>query len=383
MASGSSRKVLANLTEVLVVVGDPSGDRYATDVVKALKLKIPGIHFIGTGGPLMEGEGVHTLVGLEKLAVMGFREVVQKLDFFRELERRIHTLLFEVDLVLLVDFPGFNMRIARLATALNRPVLYYIPPKIWASRASRAAELARISDHIAVIFPFEVDALTDVGAEVSYVGNPLLDRTNSVSDRLSFHRNFNLNPNRPILAILPGSREQELEQHLQLFVEAAEVVTASCPDVQPVISKAKWLKDSLFRGLPFPVVDDTRGLLQHARAGLVKSGTATLEAALDKLPLVVAYKTSPFSWSIIKRALKVRHVSLVNLLAEDPVVPELIQANATPENIACHLIPLMDKNSAEYKKQISGLSRIAPILGSSGSADRVADLATALLSEKK
>ena len=131
------------------------------------------------------------------------------------------------------------------------------------------------------------------------------------------------------------------------------------------------------------MIDDTRGLLQHARAGLVKSGTATLEAALEETPLVVAYRTSRFSWSIVKRMLRVKHVSLVNLLAEDSVVPELIQGNATPENIAHHLIPLMDENSPERKKQIYELSRIAPILGSFGSADRVADLAIKLLSVSK
>ena len=383
MSSGNSRKALNSLTEVLVVVGDPSGDGYAADVVRALKLKIPSVRFVGVGGPLMEAEGVHTLVGLEKLAVMGFREVVQTFDFFRELERRIHALILEVDLVLLVDFPGFNMRIARLATACGRPVLYYIPPKVWASRPGRAAELARVSDHIAVIFPFEVDALSDAGAEVSYVGNPLLDRPNSVTDRSRFHRSFNLNPDRPILALLPGSREQEIKEHLQLFVEAAELVIQSCPDVQPVISKAKWLNNQLFQDAPFPLIDDSRGLLQHARAGLVKSGTATLEAALEETPLVVAYRTSRFSWSIVKRMLRVKHVSLVNLLAEDSVVPELIQGNATPENIAHRLIPLMDENSPERKKQIYELSRIAPIFGSFGSAGRVADLAIKLLSVSK
>ena len=130
------------MAEVLVVAGDPSGDRYAADVVKALKCKLPSARFVGLGGPQMQAAGVHTLAGLEELAVMGFGEVVKRLEFFRELERRIHELLLDADLVVLVDFPGFNMRIARTASAFGRPVLYYIPPKVWASRASRAEELA-------------------------------------------------------------------------------------------------------------------------------------------------------------------------------------------------------------------------------------------------
>jgi len=371
------------VAEVLVVAGDPSGDRYAADVVKALKCKLPSARFVGLGGPQMQAAGVHTLAGLEELAVMGFGEVVKRLEFFRELERRIHELLLDADLVVLVDFPGFNMRIARTASAFGRPVLYYIPPKVWASRASRAEELAKITDHIAVIFPFEVDALADVGADVTFVGNPLLDRPDTVSSRSDFHTRFDLDPDYPILAILPGSREQEIKQHLQLFVDVAEMVTASCPHVQPVISKAEWLNDTLFEGLCIPVVEDTRGLLRHARAGLVKSGTATLEAALEGMPFVVAYKTSSFSWAIVKRMLRVKYISLVNLIAKDSIVPEFIQGNARPQKIARHLIPLLDNTSSEYRRQISELPRVTSLLGSAGSAERVANLAISLLRPKK
>ncbi len=371
------------MTEVLLIAGEPSGDRHAADVVKALKCKIPDARFVGLGGPRMEAAGVRTLVGLEQLAIMGFAEVVVKLEFFRELERRIHELLLNADLVLLVDFPGFNMRIARMASAFGRPVLYYIPPKVWASRAGRAERLAKITDHVAVIFPFEVDVLADAGAEVTFVGNPLLDRPDNVSGRIDFHTRFGLDPDRPILAILPGSREQEIKQHLRLFVDVAELVTAQSPNVQPVVSRTEWLPSTLFEGLPVPVVEDTRGLLRHARAGLVKSGTSTLEAALEGTPFVVAYRTSALSWAIAKRMLRVKYVSLVNLMARDAVVPELIQENARPEIIAQHLIPLLDQTSPEYRGQIDELARIVPLLGLPGAADRVANLAVSLLGSKK
>ena len=371
------------MTEVLLVAGDPSGDRYAADVVEALKGKLPSARFVGLGGPHMEAAGVHTLAGLEELAVMGFGEVVMRLEFFRDLERKIHELLLDADLVVLVDFPGFNMRIARTASVFGRPVLYYIPPKVWASRPGRAEELAKIADHIAVIFPFEVNVLGDAGADVTFVGNPLLDRPDNVLGKGDFHKRFGLDPDRPILAMLPGSREQEIKQHLQLFLDTAEMVTARCPHVQPVVSKAEWLNGTLFEGLCVPVIEDTRGLLRHARAGLVKSGTATLEAAIEGMPFVVAYRTSSFSWAIVKRMLRVKYISLVNLMARDSIVPELIQGDARPKKIARHLIPLFDDKSPEYRRQVSELPGVTSLLGSSGSAERVANLAVSLLGLKQ
>ena len=371
------------MTEILLVAGDPSGDQHAADVVKTLKRKLPSARFVGLGGHQMEAAGVRILTGLEKLAVMGFGEVVMRLEFFRDLERKIHELLFDVDLVVLVDFPGFNMRIARIASQFGRPVLYYIPPKVWASRASRAEELAKITDHIAVILPFEADVLADAGADVTFVGNPLLDRPDNVLSRDDFHTRFDLDPDRPILAILPGSREQEIERHLQLFVDVAEMVTARCPHVQPVVSKAEWLSANLFEGLCVPVIEDTRGLLRHARAGLVKSGTVTLEAAIEGMPFVVAYRTSSLSWAIVKRMLRVKYISLVNLIASDSIVPEFIQGDARPQKIARHLIPLLDNTSSEYRRQISELPRATLPLGSGGSAEFVANLAVSLLEPKK
>ena len=161
------------------------------------------------------------------------------------------------------------------------------------------------------------------------------------------------------------------------------MVTARCPHVQPVVSKAEWLNGTLFEGLCVPVIEDTRGLLRHARAGLVKSGTATLEAAIEGMPFVVAYRTSSFSWAIVKRMLRVKYISLVNLMARDSIVPELIQGDARPKKIARHLIPLFDDKSPEYRRQISELPGVTSLLGSSGSAERVANLAVSLLELKQ
>jgi lipid-A-disaccharide synthase len=334
---------------------------------------------IGLGGPLMEREGVELLAGLDPLAVMGFTEIVGRLEFFRELERRLVEELWVADLVVAIDYPGFNMRIARAAHEIGCPVLYYIAPKVWASRPGRAKRLAEVTDRVAVIFPFEVEILEQAGATVEYVGNPLLERTDDVADASTFHETWGLDRDRPILAILPGSRKQEIARHLDLFCEAAERVCRALPDVQPVISKATTLPKELFDHTAFPVVEDTRALLRHARAGLVKSGTSTLEAALESTPLVVAYRMAPLSWEIVKRMLRVKNVSLTNLVAGADVVPELLQYAAVPERMAELLVPLFDDASSAYRSQIDGLSRIRSLLGTPGASERVAELGIGLL----
>jgi lipid-A-disaccharide synthase len=327
----------------------------------------------------MEREGVELLAGLDELAVMGFTEIVGKLEFFRDLERRVTEVAYSADLVIAVDYPGFNMRIARAAHDAGRPVVYYIAPKVWASRPGRAKRLAESTDRVAVIFPFEVEILEAAGATVDFVGNPLLDRPDYVTDATTFHQTWGLDESRPILAILPGSRKQEIARHLDLFLRTAALIRQSRPDVQPVISRAETLPPVLFEHVECPVVDDTRALLRHARAGLVKSGTSTLEAALEVTPFVVAYRMAPLSWQIVKRILRVKNVSLPNLVAGADIVPELLQDEAVPERLAELLAPLLDDSSPEYEKQIAGLSKIEGLLGTAGASERVAEIGIGLL----
>jgi lipid-A-disaccharide synthase len=327
----------------------------------------------------MEAAGVELIAGLDELAVMGFSEIVSHLEFFRELERRVDELVWSADLVIPIDYPGFNMRVAASAHSAGRPVVYYISPKFWAWRPRRARKLARTTDHVAAIFPFEVELLEEAGACASFVGNPLLDRDDDVEDAAAFHERWALDPDRPILAVLPGSRRQELERHLGAFLEATGRVVEACGDTQVVVGKAPTLHWDAYAGLDVPIVEDTRGLLRHARAGLVKSGTSTLEATLEGTPFVVAYQTSAFSWAIVKRLLRIQHVSLTNLVAEEEVVPEFIQDAMIPEHMADHLIPLMDLDSEARSVQVAGLSKIRGRLGEPGASVRVAELGIQLM----
>lgn len=368
---------------ILLLAGEASGDQHAAALARELRAVWPGVRLLGTGGPGMAEQGVELLAGLDRLAVMGFAEVARHLPFFRrllaEVTRRLES--GAVDLVVAVDYPGFNLRVARAAHGLGVPVLYYVAPQVWAWKPGRARALTRYTRHVAVILPFEVPALTAAGASASFVGHPLLERPDAAPSRDDFCRAAALDPARPILALLPGSRRQEVTRHLDLFLDAAAEAGRAHPGVQPVLARAASVPEAWLAGRGVPVVGDARALLRHARAALVKSGTSTLESALEGTPLVVAYRTHPLTFALARRLVRVPHIALANLVAGEEVVPELLQRAATPRALASRLVPLLG-DTPERARQLDGLRRVRAALGTPGAAARVAQIAADILRER-
>ncbi len=346
----------------------------------------PELVFVGLGGPDLEAEGVQLMAGLDELAVMGFAEVVRHLGFFVRLGQRVKRLLQEgeVDLVLAVDYPGFNLRMARAARRFGVPVLYYVAPQVWAWKPRRAAQLARDADHIAVILPFEPPIFEAEGASVSFVGHPLMETASpSPEARAHLRQELGIEANRPILALLPGSRNQELERHLELFRGAAERLRAAHSELAPVLAVAPGVAPERFADTGLPTTSRTRELLRTARVALVKSGTSTLEAAVAGVPFVMAYRTSPLTFALAKRLVRVPHVALANLVAGERVVPEFLQSQATPEALAAALDPLVPEASGARRTMEEGLARIRGALGGPGAAERVASKVLALLETRR
>ncbi len=336
---------------------------------------------LGMGGSHLKGQGVELVAELDALAVMGFAEVVSRLPYFWRLERDVVRLIEDErpDLVVLVDYPGFNLRIARAAHTRGCKVLYYIPPKVWAWKRGRARTLAETTDGVATILPFETELLREYGADAHYVGNPLLDRTDDVPERVDCFRAWGLDPERPLLGVLPGSRSQELDEHLGPFLQIARAVVERRPDVQVAFSRAETMDAARFEAVEFPVVTETRALQRWADAALVKSGTSTLETALERTPFVIAYRTSPLTSWLVRRVLRIGHIGLPNLIAERRIVPEMLQDEVTPSVVAPILLDLLDPDGHARAEQLADLDTVIDRLGSPGASARVAAMAMTIM----
>ena len=364
---------------VFVSAGEPSGDLHAAAVVRALADRVPGVTVEAFGGPCLEDAGASVRFRMEAYTAFGFVEVVEKIPRHLRLLRRLARDFAEgrYDLLMVVDYTGFNVRLAEAARKHGVPVLYYVAPQLWAWRPGRARRFARAVDRVAVILPFEREFFAGVGVDAEYVGHPLVEHAAGPS-RTEARRRVGASEDERILALLPGSRGQEVRRLWPRFREAARQLVAAGACDRVIVGGAPGHALPEADGVTIyagPAAD----VLVAADAALAKSGTITLEAALADTPMVVAYRVHPLTSMLARRLLRVEWISLVNLVAGRAVVPELVQEEVAVDRLVAAVRPLLDPSSEAARLQREGLALVRERLNGPGAAGRVADQAVALL----
>lgn len=359
-----------------IIAGEASGDLHASNLVAEIKKKDKKVEFRGCGGDLMKAQGVELLKHYRTMAYMGFVEVAvnlrKVLGNIAQCKKDI--LDYQPDVLVLVDYPGFNLRIAEFAHEKGFKVVYYISPQVWAWKRRRVSKIKESVDKMLVILPFEEDFYKRYGVDVTYVGNPLLDELAKfgTGNRSIFLRRNSLGEKREIIALLPGSRKQEIKRMLPIMLK----VVPHFPEYQFVIAGVPSIEKSLYKKIignadVFLIENQTYELLQNASAAVVTSGTATLETALFTVPEVVCYKSSYISYLMAKWMIKVKFISLVNLVMGKEVVKELIQNDLTEENIVKELEQLL-RNGKRQRQLLEDYEDLKERLGNAGASEKAA-----------
>ncbi len=387
-------------SKLMIVAGEASGDGHAAKLVRALQEISPGIklEFFGAAGPKMREAGVEAVVNSDNMSIVGLAEIGRTLPMFLraygDLKQAAQTR--KPDAVILVDFPDFNLRLAKALKRKGFPIIYYISPQLWAWRQHRISSIKRYVDLLITILPFEKDWYADRGVtHVEYVGSPLAREIKVSLDRKAFCSEFSLDPDKPIVALLPGSRHKEIVRILPVMVRSAVVAASGLPDIQFLIAAADEngsldirhvLDDMGGRGEQVPDVlrvieSRTYDLLGASDAAAVTSGTATLEAGIIGTPLVVVYRTSRLNYRLCEPMIAVPHYGLINLIAGRRVAVELIQDDFTPEALATELLRLIETKANTQIRQELRLA--AAKLGEGGASNRAAQAVMATVERLK
>ena len=372
---------------VMIVAGEASGDLHGANLVREMKALDPSLAFCGVGGQRLEAEGVRLVARSSEMGVVGFTEVFSKLRLIVGVFFRLRRMLREEkpDLLILIDYPDFNLPLASAARRAGVRVFYYISPQVWAWRKNRIERIRRVVDRMAVILPFEAAIYAEKGVDVEFVGHPLLDTVKRTRSRKEALEAFGLRDAWPIVALLPGSREKEVTSLLAEMLGAAEILARNFAEAQFVLPLAETVDPGLVQGIlrqhavPVNVLPgqmaDAVGI---SDAAIVASGTATLETALLQTPMVITYKISPLTAAVGKRLVRVRHIGLVNIIAGRTVVPELVQDDATAEKLAAEVKAIL--SDRQRSDAIRGeLAAIRQMLGEPGASHRAARIALRLM----
>ena len=373
--------------KILLVAGEVSGDLHGAHLLEAIQRIDPEIEFLGVGGEGLESKGMKLLYPSSSLSVVGITEALLKLrsilKAFRELKKYLDR--ERPDLIILIDFPDFNLRLAKMAYQRGIPVLYYISPQVWAWRPRRVKLIARWVKKMVVLFPFEVPLYEAAGVDVEWVGHPLIDIVKPTLSREAAFQRFGLDPQRRTIGLLPGSRMQEVQRLLPPLLASSHLLQKEIPGLQFVIPLApgipkttlsSWLRDT---PVPVKVVEGwTYDVMNLSELLITASGTATLEAAILGKPMVIVYRVSLLSSWIGRALIRVDHIGLVNLVAGEGIVPELIQDDVKPQRIAEEALRIL-RDPILCRRMTESMARVRQSLGEPGAAQRAARIVTSLL----
>ena len=358
--------------KIFIVAGEESGDVHASKLVNHIKRYNPIIEFYGHGGDRMEKEGVEIIEHIDQLAMVGVFEVIKHLPYMMQvMGKSINWIKTNnPERIILVDYPGFNLRLAREAKRLGIQVTYFILPQVWAWKEKRVSILRDNVDQCLSIIPFEQEWFETRNVKTSFVGHPFIELQypNSSSD---FYLKHDLDTKDKILSIFPGSRQQEVKQHLSILIAAVEKIMVELPELKIVIGKAPGVKIDNIPNYIKIESENPQLALQNGNAALIASGTASLESAVLDVPMVVFYRFNHLTWFLAKRMANVEHACIVNLIANKMIVPEFIQNEMTPDNLTRAIIPLL-KNTSKRKNMLLGYDQIRRTLGIPGVYDRAA-----------
>ena len=363
------------MNKVFIVAGEPSGDIHAAKLVSAIKVISPKTKFFGNGGDKMSKSGVEIIHHINDLSVMGFIEVIKHLPkLLNILQSTVSSIKnIKPDRIILVDYPGFNLRLAKKIKSLRIPITYFILPQLWAWKESRIKTMKNTIDQSISIFPFEAEWFNSRGLDTFYAGHPFVERNYDLDDKTNFFNKHNFKQDRPIIVLLPGSRQQEIDYHWPIFLKTVAILNKKTPSVQTIVVK---YNNVTLNPVPAHIKIEVsmRSAMKYGTAAISSSGTATLECALANLPIVVCYKMSYINWILFNFFGKVKYISIVNLIANKRIIPELIQHKMSPDNLTKKILPYLDITSKKRQATIKKYKKLRKYLGSPGVFDRVANI---------
>jgi len=369
------------MTRILLSAGEASGDMHAADLVGALRRRVDRLEMYGMGGPLMERAGVELLFNPTSMSTVGFVEALKNVQVMRRVLARLGEAMEQrpPDVAVCIDFSGFNMKLAEAARRKGVPVVYYLPPSVWAWGKGRAEKLARLGVTVCAALPFEEEAYKQAGADVRFIGHPLVDRVRPQTPPEDLRRELGMAPAQPLIALLPGSREQELKQLFAPMLKAAALILRRRPDARFVLPVAHTLNAQAVKrflpdgGPPLAILEGrTYDVMNAADAGMISMGTATLEAALLGLPHVACYRVSGTTYALARRLVKIPHFALPNLIAGEEIVPELLQGQVTGEKLAQAVLPMLEAGRREQMR--TRLAAVRHALGEGDAVGKAADI---------